>query len=191
MQRSGLASLVIFYYDFREDQKKALRGLLSSVLVQLGHQSNSYSDILSKLRSEHENGSKDPSDTALIRCLKQLLELPRQTPIFLIVDALDECLNTPPLSSPRKKVLALLKDFIDSKLPNLRICITSRPEVDIKVILDPRTFRSVSLHDEHGQEEDIRNYIESVINDDTKMQRWSSEHKQLVIKCLTERANGM
>ena len=191
MQRSGLASLVIFYYDFREDQKKALRGLLSSVLVQLGHQSNSYCDILSKLCSEHENGSKDPSDTALIRCLKLLLELPRQMPIFLIVDALDECLNTPALSSPRKKVLALLKDLIDSKLPNLRICITSRPEVDIKVILEPRTFRSVSLHDEHGQEEDIRNYIESVINDDTKMQRWSSEHKQLVIKCLTERANGM
>ena len=191
MQGSGLASLLIFYYDFREDQKKALRGLLSSVLVQLGHQSNSYSDILSKLRSEHENGSKDPSDVALIRCLKRLLELPRQTPIFLIVDALDECLNTPPLSSPRKKVLTLLKDFIDSKLPNLCICVTSRPEVDIKAILDPLTFRSVSLHDEHGQEEDIRNYIESVINDDTKMQRWSSEHKQLVIKCLTERANGM
>ena len=191
MQRSGLASLVIFYYDFREDQKKALRGLLSSVLVQLGHQSNSYCDILSKLCSEHENGSKYPSDVALIRCLKRLLELPRQTPIFLIVDALDECLNTPTLSSPRKKVLTLLKDFIDSKLPNLRICVTSRPEVDIKAILEPRTFRSVSLHDEHGQEEDIRNYIESAINDDTKMQRWSSEHKQLVIKCLTERANGM
>jgi hypothetical protein len=191
MQGSGLASLVIFYYDFREDQKKALRGLLSSVLVQLGHQSDSYCDILSKLRSEHENGSKDPSDTALIHCLKQLLELPRQTPIFLIVDALDECLNTPALSSPRKKVLTLLKDFIDSKLPNLRICITSRPEVDIKAILDPLTFRSVSLHDEHGQEEDIRNYIESVINDDTKMQRWGSEQKKLVIKSLTERSNGM
>ena len=191
MQSSGLASSVIFYYDFREDQKKTLRGLLSSVLVQLGHQSDSYCDILSKLRSEHENGSKDPSDTALIRCLKHLFELPRQTPIFLIVDALDECLNTPALSSPRKKVLTLLKDFIDSKLPDLRICVTSRPEVDIKAILEPRTFRSVSLHDEHGQEEDIRNYIESVINDDTKMQRWSSEHKQLVINRLTERANGM
>jgi hypothetical protein len=191
MRRSGLASLVIFYYDFREDQKKGLRGLLSSVLVQLGHQSDSYCDILSKLRSEHENGSKDPSDAALIRCLKRLLELPRQTPIFLIVDGLDECLNTPALSSPRKKVLALFKDFIDSKLPNLRICVTSRPEVDIKVILESRTFRSVSLHDEHGQEEDIRDYIESVINDDTKLQQWCSKDKQRLIECLTERANGM
>ena len=191
MRRSGLASLVIFYYDFREDQKKGLRGLLSSVLVQLAHQSDSYCDILSKLRSEHDDGSKDPSDDALIRCLKRLLELPRQTPIFLIVDALDECLNTPALSSPREKVLVLLKDFIDSKLPNLRICVTSRPEVDIEAILKPLTFRSISLHDEHGQEEDIRNYIESIVNENTKMQRWSLEHKQLVIERLTERANGM
>ena len=191
MRRSGLASLVIFYYDFREDQKKGLRGLLSSMLVQLGHQSDSYCDILSKLRSEHDDGSKDPSDDALIRCLKRLFELPRQTPIFLIVDALDECLNTPALSSPREKVLMLLKDFIDSKLPNLRICVTSRPEVDIKAILKPLTFHSISLHDEHGQQEDIRSYIKSIVNDNAKMQRWSSEHKQLVIECLTERANGM
>ena len=191
MRRSGLASLVIFYNDFREDQKKGLRGLLSSVLVQLGHQSDSYCDILSKLLAEHDNGSKDPNDDALIRCLKRLLELPRQTPIFLIVDALDECLNTPALSSPREKVLMLLKDFIDSKLSNLRICVTSRPEIDIEAILKPLTFRCISLHDEHGQEEDIRNYIESIINENTKMQRWSLEHKQLVIKHLTERANGM
>ena len=191
MQISGLASVVIFYYDFREDQKKGLRGLLSSVLVQLGHQSDSYCDILSKLCSQHDNGSKDLSDASLIRCLKHLLELPRQTPIFLIVDALDECINIPALSSPRKKVLTLLKDFIDSKVPHLRVCVTSRPEVNIKAILEPLAYRSISLHDEHGQEEDIRNYIESVINDDTKMQQWSSEHKQLVIERLTERANGM
>ena len=191
MRKSGLASLVIFYYDFREDKKKGLRGLLSSVLVQLGHQSDSYFDGLSKLCSEHENGSRDPSDAALIRCLKRLLKLPRQSPIFLIIDALDECLNTPALSSPREKVLILLKDLIDWKLPNLRICITSRPEVNIKTILDPLTFCSISLHDEHGQEEDIRNYIESTVNENIKMRHWSSKHKQLVIERLTERANGM
>ena len=191
MRRSGLASLVIFYYDFREDQKKGLRGLLSSVLVQLGHQSDSYCDIISKLYSEHDNGSKDPSDDTIIRCLKRLLELPRQTPIFLIVDALDECPNTPALCSPREKVLILLKDVVDSKLSHLRVCVTSRPEVDIKAILDPLTFRSISLHDEQGQGEDIRNYIELIVNENTKMQRWSSEHKQLVIGRLTERANGM
>ena len=41
MRRSGLASLAMFYYDFREDEKKDLRGLLSSILFQLCDQSDS------------------------------------------------------------------------------------------------------------------------------------------------------
>jgi len=191
MQKSGLASLAIYYYDFREDQKKDLRGLLSSVLVQLCRQSDSYYDILSKFYSEHEDGSKPPSDDALVACLQHLLELPGQAPIFLIVDALDECPNTSTISPPREEVLTLLEDLIDSQLPHLRICVTSRTEADIKPFLEPLTFRSVSLHDERGQKEDIENYIKSVVNTNRKMQRWTAEHKQLVIDVLTERADGM
>jgi hypothetical protein len=191
MRKSGLASLAIYYYDFREDQKKDLRGLLSSVLVQLCRQSDSYYDILSEFYSEHEDGSKAPSDDALVACLRHLLELPGQAPIFLIVDALDECPNTPTMSSPREEVLTLLEGLINSQLPHLRICVTSRPEADIKPVLEPLTFRSVSLHDETGQKEDIENYIKSVVNTKRGMQRWTAEHKQLVIDVLTERADGM
>ena len=165
--------------------------MLSSVLLQLCGQSDSCCDILSKLHSEHDDGSEGPSDYALIRCLKRVLELPGQAPIFLIVDALDECLNTPELSSPREKVFVLLKDLIDLKLPNLRICVTSRPEIDIKAILLPSTFHSVSLHDEHGQKEDIKDYIKSIVSTNKKMQNWSSEHKQLAIDVLTGRPDGM
>ena len=185
MRKSGLASLAMFYCDFREDQKKGLRGLLSSVLVQLCRQSDAYSNILSKLYSEHEDGSEDPSADRLVRCLKDVLEVPGQAPSFLIVDALDECPNTPALSSPREKVLSLLEELIDAQLPDLRICVTSRPEADIKTILEPLTFRSVSLHDERGQKEDIENYIKLVVNTNRNMRRWTWEQKQLVIDVLT------
>jgi hypothetical protein len=191
MRKSGLASLAIFYYDFREDQKRDRRGLLSSMLVQLCLQSDSYYDILSKFYLEHASGSRQPSDDALVRCLKDIVGLSRQAPIFLIVDALDECPNSSALSSPREKVLMLLEDLIASEHPNLRICVTSRPEVDIKVVFEPLSFRSVSLHDETGQKEDIKNYIESVVNTNRNMRKWRPEHKQLVIDVLTERADGM
>ena len=42
LQKAGRASLAFFYCDFREDQKKDLRGLLTSLLVQLGEQSDAY-----------------------------------------------------------------------------------------------------------------------------------------------------
>jgi len=190
MQKSGLASLAMFYYDFREDQKKDLRGLVSSVLVQLCHQSDSCCDILFRFYSDHATGSQHPGDDELVHCLKSILELPGQAPIFLIVDGLDECPNIT-LPSPREKVLMLLEDLVDSHLPNLRICVTSRPEVDIKIVLEPLTFRSVSLHDERGQMEDIEKYIRSVVNTSRKMRRWKPEHKELVINVLTKRADGM
>ena len=95
------------------------------------------------------------------------------------------------MSSPREKVFMLLEDLIDSQFANLRICITSRPDADIKYVLERLTFRSNSLHEESGHTEDIANYIKSVVNTNRNMQRWKLEHKQLVIDVLTERAVGM
>ena len=191
MQKSGLASLAFYYYDFREGQKKDLRGLLSSVLFQLCDQSDSYHDTLSIFHSTHRHGAQNPSDDELLRCLKDLLELPRQAPVYLIIDALDECPNTSAIPSPREEVLTLLKHLIESRLANLRLCITSRPETDIKVVLEPLAFHSISIHNERGQMEDIENYIRSVVNTDPKNRKWKQEDKQAVIDVLIERADGM
>jgi hypothetical protein len=190
MRKSGLASLAFFYCDFREDKKKHLRGLVSSLLVQICHHSNSYSDALSDFYLEYGNGSRQPSNGALVKCLKELITLPGQAPVYLIIDALDECPITS-LSSPRDSILTLLESLVDSQISNLCICATSRPEADIKAVLDPLTFHSISLHDEIGQMEDIANYIDSVVKTDRFMRRWNMADKQLVIDVITKKANGM
>ena len=191
LQKSGLASLVFFYHDFRDDKKKDRHGLISTSLVQLCHQSGSYSDKLTEFYLDHGNGSQQPSDTALLRCLMDVLKLPGQAPVYLIVDALDECPSTTAIPSPRENVLKLVEQLIDSQLSNLRICVTSRPEIDIKALLQPLSFRSISLHDESGQLEDIETYIKSVVNKDPRNRRWKAEDKQLVIDVLTRNADGM
>ena len=193
MRKAGLVSMAFFYCDFREEQKRDMRGLLSSLLVQLCHQSDSYCDVLSKFYFEHANGSRYPGDDALAGCLKDLLKLPGHAPVFLIIDALDECPNASSIPSPRSDVLNLLKELIKSEVStrNLRICVTSRPEVDIKDAIDPLIQRSVSLHDEHGQKNDIGVYITSVVNTDSRNKRWKAEDKRLVIDVLTRKADGM
>jgi len=180
-----------FYCDFREEQKKDIRGLLSSWLLQLSRQSHLSCDILSNMYTEHGNGSRQPSDGALVKCLKDMLKVPGQPPVYLVIDALDECPITTSLSSPRDRVLMLVAELVDSQVPNLRICVTSRPETDIKTVLDPLTFRSTSLHDETGQMEDINNFITSVVNTDRMMRKWKTSDKQLVIEVLTNKADGM
>ncbi len=190
MRKAGLALLAFFYFDFREDQKKDLRGLLSSLLAQLCHQSDKYFDIPLKFYLEHAEGSRHPSDDALAKCLRDILQLPGLAPVYLIVDALDECPNTPALRSPRANVLNFIKDLVESQIPNLHICVTSRLEPDIKHVLDPLIPRFVSLHDESGQKKDIENYIKSVINTNPENQ-WEAADKQQVVDVLTEKSDGM
>jgi hypothetical protein len=191
MRKAGLASLAFFYCDFREDRKKELRGLLSSFLVQLCQQSDSYFDILFDFYSEHDEGLRPPSDDALAECLKDLLNLPGPAPVYLIVDALDECPNASVVRSPRAEILSFIKELVTTQILNLRVCVTSRPELDIKGVLDSLIFRSVSLHDESGQNRDIEDYIKSVINTRPKKGAWKEEHRELAIDVLVKKSNGM
>ena len=121
----------------------------------------------------------------------ELLKSPAPRPVYLVIDALNECPITSSLPSPREKLLSFLEDLLEAQLPNLRICVTSRPEFDIKVILERLAFRTVTLHDESGQKNDMINYIKSVVNTNQNMQNWKPEHKQLVIDVLTKKADGM
>jgi hypothetical protein len=191
VRKCGLASLAFFYCDFRDDQKKDLRDLLSSLLLQLSHQSDSFNDILSNLYLRHDRGSRYLSDDELVGCFKDLVRLPGQAPVYLVIDALDECPNTFAMPSSRDEVLKLLEDLVRLEVPNLRICVTSRPEIDIKSVLDPLTSHSVSLHGESGQIQDINDYIRFAVNTDSMMQKWKAEDKQLVINVLINKADGM
>jgi len=191
MRTAGLASLAFFYCDFRDNQKKGLRGLLSSLLVQLCDQSDAYYGVLSDFYSEHGSGEEQASDGELSRCLKKMLELPGQPIVYIVVDALDECPRTANIPSPRDEALDLVEELVSSRLSNLRICVTSRPEADIAPVLDPLVFRSISIHRERGQIQDIAEYIKSVVNTDREMRRRKARDKELVIDTLTEKADGM
>ena len=80
-----------------------------------------------------------------------------------------------------------------SYLPNLHICVTSRPEVEIRDVLEPLTSRRVSLHDQSGQKKDIEDYVTSVVysNSEPIMRRWRKQDKELVIETLSEQADGV
>ena len=191
LEKSGLGSLAFFYCDFRDVQKKDQRGLLSSILVQLCEQSDAYSAILSDFYVAHRDGSQHASNKELVSCLKDMLKLPGQATVYIVVDALDECPITSDLSSPREKVLEVIEELVNSQIPNFRICVTSRPEADIVPVLAPLAFRSVSLHSENGQIEDIAEYVRSVIQTSRETRRWKDTDRQLVIEELVKKADGM
>ena len=190
---TGLAIMAYFYFDFRDLNKQSCHDLLRSLVSQLSTHSNLCCDILHCVYKTHKDGTQQPSDNTLKECLKEMLRLLAQGSIFIILDALDECPDSSGLPSPRNEVLQLVKELVDLRLHGLHICTTSRPEVDIRAVLEPLAFHSVSLHDEGGQKTDIAEYVRSVVNSSQSaaMRRWRVDDKNLVIETLTERADGM
>jgi NACHT domain len=187
----GKASMAYFYFDFRDVDKQNLCNLLPSLLIQLSARSNPCCDILSRLYSFHNDGTRTPSDRAMVECLKEMLTSEVQGPTYIIMDALDECPNTSTIPSPREEVLELVDELVRLHLSNVHICVTSRPEHDIQTSLERLTPRAVSLHDETGQQRDIADYVASLVHSDRNMRRWRDGDKDLVIKTLSEKADGM
>jgi hypothetical protein len=188
---AGLATMAYYYFDFRDVKKQDCDGLLSSLMLQLSAESDSCYNILSQLYLDHSRGTRKPSTSALKKCLKDMLNLPGQGPIYIIVDALDECPDLFGTPSAREEVLDLIEELVDLELPNVHLCVASRPEMDIRLILDPLTTLKISLHDEAGQKNDIIKYIKSVVNSDRKMRRWNGDDKQLVVDVLSDKVDGM
>jgi hypothetical protein len=190
-REAGSAIMAYFYCDFRDEDKQDCHNLVLSIISQLCSQSDLCCDILSRVYLAHDKGERKPSDETLTKCLTEMLSLPVQDPIYLIVDALDECPNNSGMPSPREEVLDLITVLVSSRLPNLHICMTSRPEIDIRTTIEPLTSLCVSLHNQSGQKKDIIDYVSSVVHSDKKIGRWREEDRKLVIETLSERADGM
>ncbi|KAH9013414.1 hypothetical protein EDB85DRAFT_967604 [Lactarius pseudohatsudake] len=166
---AGLALMAYFYFDFKDTAKQDARAALSSLLIQLSYQSDPCSDILGRLYSAHRSGGVQPGDATLMKCLSDMLALPRNGPIYIILDALDECPKSAGTPSPRESVLELVGWLTKLGHPTY----------------------VVSLHEQSGQQEDINDYIVSFTNTDTYMRKWKQEIKGLVIERLTRGVDGM
>ena len=190
LRDDGLATVAYFYFDFRDTEKQNCRNLLLSLLSQISARSDLAYDILHPVFVTHNNGAQKPTDEVLIQCLRETLTHAID-PVYIIMDAIDECPNTFGMPSPRESVLDLVKELVNLSLPHLHICVTSRPEIDIRTVLEPLTSLQVSLHDETGQKQDIIKYVSTAVHSDTRMGKWREEDQKLIIETLSERADGM
>jgi hypothetical protein len=188
--------LAYFFFDFKDIEKQDNRALLSSLLIQFSTQSRLCFEKLSDIYSKHGDGSQQPSESALLQCLKDMLTDLREAPIYLVIDAVDECPNiSKALGAPlsRQEVLDVVEELVELGLPNLHVCMTSRPEMDIQNAVKQWTCVKVSLHDQDGQKEDIATYVRSVVYSSKYpvMKMWSAELKERVIETLSMKSDGM
>lgn len=191
LRDTGKATLAYFYFDFGDEEKQNARNAVTSLLTQLSAYSKPCCDIIYRLYSVHGKGTEQPSYDILIDRLKEMLAVAAPKPIFIIVDALDECPNSFGMPSPRGVVLDLLENLVCLHLPNLRLCVTSRAEIDIQNTFEPLAIHQISLHDQAGHKKAISDFVTSVVWSDEYRWNWRNVDKKMVIEELSNRADGM
>ncbi len=117
--------------------------------------------------------------------LRSILEESGET--FLIIDALDECIDE---DGSRKQILTLLEELSMWALPNVHILVTSRKEPDIEHSLTSlKTLRSVCPQTQ--QQNDIEIYVNSILTTDSNLKKCSAEVKEEIKETLVNNADGM
>ncbi|KZV62765.1 hypothetical protein PENSPDRAFT_692205 [Peniophora sp. CONT] len=176
--------LAYFYFDEGDPKKQDHRGLVSSLVFQLGTSSEKGLDYLKGQRS-----LRSLSCDELLPLLYQLLSF--SGPAVIVIDALDEC--------PERTRVGLLKlikhlhtlrsnDAID-----LRVLVTGRPENDIQNCLSSLATHTLNVNVAREHTEDIRNYISTQLFDPESefFSKWDKHVKWIVFDTLNERSNGM
>ncbi|KZV59812.1 hypothetical protein PENSPDRAFT_760316 [Peniophora sp. CONT] len=176
--------LAYFYFDEGDPKKQHCRGLLSSLVFQLGTSSERGLDYLKGQRSLHTLSCDE-----LLPLLSQLLSL--SGPTVIVIDALDECPER-----AREGLLKLIKhlhSLRSNDAVDLRVLVTSRPENDIQSCLSFIATHTLNVNVAREHTEDIMNYISTQLFDpeSQSFSTWDEHVKWKAYNHLIWRSNGM
>ena len=149
--------------------------------MQLCEQARVLNDSVTQLFDNRHGGTFDIE--SLVKVICSLLSVKPGS--FLVIDALDECLE----DDERPLFYQALSDIHNLTL-DTRIMITSRTLPDITagtkilhpIAMDMRT---------NEVDSDIRIYVHSTLDQDPKLNRWSLKVRQEIEDTLTEKSGGM
>jgi hypothetical protein len=158
--------------------------LLRSILAQLVQQTLVVPEFLRTFYDKHQHSQ--PLEAGLLDAIKSMLLENTQT--FIIIDALDECPN---IGDDRADLCSILQQLHSWAHPRLHLLVTSRKEVDLCEALESLvTFPPISIQGSVVKS-DIRRFVRSQLESDSKLKKWSDEIKEEVEKALIEGAGGI
>lgn len=181
LKGAAISCLAVFYFSFLDDRKQSFESLLRSLVAQVGWKEPGRS----MLQREYDKPNRsvlgtDALEEIFLSCVASSDEL------LIVLDALDECLET---DEARRKMLDCL-ERLSRKGSKLRIFATSRELWDIKECMDslgaetvPTSTRAVNA--------DIGKYVASELSQDRRLSRLDKSIRTLIMQTFADKADGM
>ena len=123
LTKAGDRLVLGFFFDFGDDSKRSVDGLLRSLAIQLYRGTADRGAALETLFQSHQYPRSEPTQKDLWETVVQILAA--QTKVTILLDALDE-------STQMHRLLKWVKDLTSKlELGHVSLCCTSRPESEI------------------------------------------------------------
>ncbi len=180
-QVGSRSALAYYYFVFNEIDKQTYDGLVRSLVVQLFSQSPESSKTMEALFTDCSEGQKTPTPKSLVQALRTICEDFEQ--IYLVFDALDECVEIP-------AVVSLIQEILGWHNQDLHILVTSRKEAMIERVFWPLITDQVYVHRDFV-DTDIQLLVRECLGRDPELSRWSENIKAEIEKTLYEGSKGM
>ncbi|KAJ7495307.1 hypothetical protein FB451DRAFT_1019697, partial [Mycena latifolia] len=164
--RARTEPLAFFYFDTNNSGQRTVTQLLCSLVTQLSVQADSPDKTLNDLWKSHAKGQHLPGDSALISDALIPIVTEFSRPVYIVLDALDEC-------SERDELLESLTKILDMVSSNVHLLLTSRPEVP---------------HCSHLVQHAVSLSLEGCVDQDAD---WTDTRKAQIQVGLLERSGGM
>ena len=172
-------AITCIYFNYKEQTTQTVSELVASLLKQLVQDRPATSDHIKKFYKDHHEARKiRPKLVDLIKALQS--EIGMYTRVFIIVDALDECLD-----STREQFITMLQ----SLARNVNLIVTARPLPTIE-----QQFLGVNRLEIQANIDDVRKYIKDRIPRERRLARLINNDWALqegIVNEVVTKANGM
>jgi len=196
-QQSHSATSSAFFYCARstaEPERGKPVEVLSAILRQLAGSKSDLpirSPVAEEYKARKEEADEDGSKIkklSLEDCTRLILELTQDSPATIVIDALDECEER-----TRHELLEALNSIIRNSGEIVKVLVSSRDDIDIKLRLEGSKNISISANHNSG---DIKRFVQSEVRRlSTKGLlldgRISKPLREKIIETLTTQAQGM
>ena len=149
--------------------------------MQAATQNSDGPEKLEQLRMEFHGGQRQPLVEVLLEVFHSVLVGLKD--VYIILDALDECLE-------QERLVELIKTICGWRLSCLHVLVTSRQTVDIEDALGTLPSTHICL-EEDLLHDDIQIYIRERLQGDRRLKQWEPQIETEIEKVLMEGAHGM
>lgn len=178
--KSGVG-LVYFYFDFHEEKKQDVEGLLLSIVVQLAYQQEKLPIQFKSLCEDFKERRRRLNGEELLKVLHATIRQFRR--VYLFLDALDEC-------GEQQGVLSLIANLVRSGA-GFSILITSRDTTGISRSAPGQISTNTIYMSLDNVNMDIRTYVINSLSRDPKLRERPTHVKAEIEAALTSGSDGM